>query len=807
MFSLLFLLAAKADVKWTLDPSLGKPNAFYVQNRAPLAPAKFLKLPIKAIQPKGWIRRQLELQANGFSGRLTEISAFLRKSNNAWLSKDGKGEHGWEETPYWLKGFGDLGYILNDPRIIKETKIWVEGVLGSQRADGYFGPEANKVANKGKPDVWPNMVMLDVLKSYYDYSGDKRVLTHIKRYCQWLKSLPDDSLLISYWEIHRGGDNLATVFWLYNRIGEPWLLDVAKKLHRRTADWVGGVPDYHGVNFAQAFREPATFFLLTGDENQLEATESDYQKMRAEYGQVPGGLFGADEAARPGFSDPRQSAETCAMVEMMLSDEMLLLQTGNPVWAERCEDVTFNSLPASMTADLKALRYLTSPNMIKSDRPDKNPGIMNSGPMFCMDPHDHRCCQHNVSHGWPYYSEHLWMATNDNGLAVALYGPSEVTAKVGKGSTVTLAEETNYPFEESIRFRVKKADSVAFPLILRLPTWCDSPSLKVNGKETALGRRTGGYLRIDRTWKTGDVVDLKLPMHIQLDRWKLNHDARSVQYGPLTFSLKIGEKYVRSGGTDAWPAWEIYPTAAWNYGLAGDASSMKVTKLPFPKDQQPFDANKAPIRISAKARQIPEWKEDYHGLVGLLQPSPAYTTKPVETVTLIPMGAARLRISAFPTVSTQSSATRWSPPQAPRPSIPAKASHVFPSDTVAALTDGLMPSSSDDHSIPRFTWWPRQGTDEWVELDFPKERVVQSVGVYWFDDQPSGGGCRTPQRWKVQYLSGSGEWRDVGVQADYPTEKDKLNLVAMTPVSTKALRISVRLKLYYSGGILEWIVK
>src|SRR5205814_521729 len=142
-----------------------------------------------------------------------------------------------------------------------------------------------------------------------------------------------------------------------------------------TAPWASGVPDWHGVNFAQAFREPAEMGLLEPGQGLLDAMERDYQAMRGTYGQVPGGMYGADENARPGYTDPRQATETCAMVEMMLSDEMLLAETGDRKWAERCEDVAFNSLPASMTPDLKALHYLTAPNMPLADRRSKAPGL------------------------------------------------------------------------------------------------------------------------------------------------------------------------------------------------------------------------------------------------------------------------------------------------------------------------------------------------------------------------------------------------------------------------------------------------
>src|SRR5947207_2953642 len=100
-------------------------GSFYLANRAPLAPAAFLKLPIGSIRPKGWLRRQLELEAHGMTGRLPEISKWCKYEDNAWASSEGEGHSGWEELPYWLKGYGDLGYVLKDEKIMKEARRWI----------------------------------------------------------------------------------------------------------------------------------------------------------------------------------------------------------------------------------------------------------------------------------------------------------------------------------------------------------------------------------------------------------------------------------------------------------------------------------------------------------------------------------------------------------------------------------------------------------------------------------------------------------------------------------------------------------
>jgi hypothetical protein len=666
---LLFMSSSLFSAVTVVDrPDVSTPNQFYFGNRPLLAPSPFIKLPIRAIRPRGWVRKQLELQAAGFHGRLGEISRFLKKDGNAWLNPEGEGDHGWEELPYWLKGFGDCAYLLGNEAQIREARVWIEGALASQRADGFLGPRGRGAkstveSTKGKYDLWPNMVMLNCLQSYYDYSGDRRVLDLMRNYFKWELAVADEDFLPPFWQQQRAADNLASVYWLYNRTGESWLLQLAEKIHRHTANWTETIASWHNVNMAQAFGGPTTFWMQSQDPTHLAAAERNWQTIREQYGQVPGGMFGGDENCRPGFTDPRQAIETCGMVEMMLSCERLVTITGNPIWADRCEDVAFNSLPAALTADFKALRYLTAPNLISSDRHNKAPGFENSGPMLHLNPHLHRCCQHNFGHGWPYFAEHLWLATPGNGLAAMFYAESQVTARVGDGTEVTIYERTHYPFEERVEFTIATPNPVTFPLYLRVPGWCAGASVQINGRRQKVSGAPLSYLRLERTWKDEDRVTLTLPMKLTLRTWTKNQNSVSVDRGPLTYSLKIGEKSVREGGTENWPACEILPTTPWNYGLVLDArdpaSSFKVVKHRWPQNAMPFTHAGVPIELRARGKRIPDWQADKLGLVGKLQPSPVKSDQPVETITLIPMGAARLRIAAFPAIGDGPDAQPW----------------------------------------------------------------------------------------------------------------------------------------------------
>ncbi len=779
-------------------------------SREPLRPSPLMKLPIGSITPKGWLRRMLELEAEGMTGHLKEISPWVKFESNAWSNPEGKGHSGWEEMPYWLKGYGDLGYVLKDESIIREARRWIDAALAGQIESGWFGPRELQKSLGGKPDMWPHMVMLNVFQSFYEATGDARVIPFMTRYFRWQNQLPPEYFGAGYWPKIRAGDNIESIYWLYNRTGDAWLLDLAKKIHEHMADWASDVCDWHNVNIAQGFREPGVYFQQANDPQFLAAAERNYQKVMGLYGQFPGGGFAGDENCRPGYDDPRQGFETCGIVEFMHSFEMLGRISGNPVWADRCEEIAFNTFPASMTPDLKGLHYLTGANMIQLDRKNKAPALQNGGNMLSYSPFQaYRCCQHNVSHGWPYYAEELWLGTWDQGLCASLYAASEVRASVAEGAVATIVEETDYPFGDTIRFHLELTKPATFPLYFRIPKWCDTPALKVNGKLVPVAPDPQAYIMVNRRWAAGDAIQLQLPMRVAVRTWKQNHNAVSVDYGPLTFSLKIGEKWQRCGGIDLWPEWEVFPTTPWNYGLALNprnlTQNIEVVRRTNQWDGLPFTPETAPIELRVKARKIPAWQADRFGLAGLLQDSPVRSTEPEETVTLIPMGAARLRISSFPLIGAGADAREWvAAPQArPLPYKPS-ASHVHESDTEEALCDGREPANSNDQAIPRFTWWGRLGTREWVQYDFERPRKVSSVSVYWFDDRP-GGGCRVPSSWRLLYRDGE-DWKPVDATG-YGVQRDAYNTVAFPAVETKALRLDVQLQDGFSSGILEWKLK
>jgi beta-L-arabinofuranosidase (glycosyl hydrolase family 127)/glycosyl hydrolase family 127 (putative beta-L-arabinofuranosidase) len=779
-------------------------GGWYRPNRAPLAPTAFSKLPPGSVTPGGWVRGQLDLQRNGLNGRMYEISDYLVYDNCGWVDST---KWAWEELPYWLRGFSDLGIVTGDGRIQDLAHRWVDGILANQQSDGWFGPQAMRTSLNGGPDFWPSMPLMDMLRSHADATGDARVVPFMTAFFGFM-SQQQDSVFGLSWASYRWGDEIDSIYWLYNQTGDNSLLDLVDRIHQNSANYVDNIPTWHNVNLAQGIREPAEYGLLAGDPKYQQATYQDYATVMNTYGQFSGGGFAADENARPGFYDPRQGFETCGIVELMRTCEMLTRITGDPVWTDRCEELAFNMLPAAFDPDQLGTHYLTCANSVYLGNADTSPDFDDGGPRQAYRPgiHVYRCCPHNYSQGWPYYSEEMWLATPDGGLCASMYGQSQVRAKAGSaGAAVTITEDTGYPFADTVTLTVRCPGTLSFPLWLRIPGWCPNASVRVNQQPVA-GGPAGSYVVLDQDWSNGDTVSLRLPMTTTTQSWPANHGSVSVRRGPLAYSLAIGENYAGypsgSGNfvTDpAWPHHEVHPGTDWNYGLdldpADAAQVIDVIGKAGPVPANPFTQADVPISLRAPVRKIPNWQVDDKNVVRHLQPSPARSAEPARRATLIPMGAARLRITSFPLIGANGQGHEWEAPSA---------STVWTGDLLDAVNDGLEPQSSYDQNMPRLTFWSDVSTAEWVQYDYARPITTSSAAVYWYDDTGHGS-TRVPQSWQLLYLD-NGRWTPVPGASAYGTDVNSWNTVTFGQVQTTAVRMNVLLQPNYSAGILEWKV-
>lgn len=632
------------------------PLTDFCMNREPLAKSSFYPLPLTSIRPKGWLLKQLEIQANGLSGHLDEFWPDVG-SESGWLGGNGES---WERGPYFLDGLVPLAYMLQDERLITKSKKWVNWTLEHQQPNGMIGPTMND-------DWWPRMVMLKVLTQYQEATADPRVVPLMQRYFAYqlgeLRNRP-----LRDWGKYRWQDEVASVVWLYNRIGDPDLLRLAQVLHQQGYDWHAQFENFaytskmnaselglhegarfpdramqtHGVNNAMALKSSALWWLISKDSSYRSGVSQQLAALDTYHG-IPNGMFSADEHLAG--KNPSQGIELCAVVENMFSLEYAMAILGDPLLGDRLEKVAYNALPGTFTDDMWAHQYDQQPNQIQCSlrqRPWTTNGPESN--LYGLEP-NFGCCTANMHQGWPKLTSNLWMASAEGGVAAVAYAPCELNTKIGNVQ-VTIEQRTAYPFDGDILLAIQPKRPLRFPLSLRIPAWAAEPSIRVNGK-LAAAVRAGTFAVINREWKPRDIVELHFPMRPTVSR--SYHNSVVIERGPVIYSLDISTEWKKLKIRGMTADWEAYPKSAWNYALdidehtAGAAAELKGTSM----ERSVFTAEGAPIRLEVKGKKIPQWQEE-NGCAGELPQSPTTSTQPLETLRLVPYGAAKLRITAFP---------------------------------------------------------------------------------------------------------------------------------------------------------------
>ena len=624
-----------------------------IRARAPLASPQFYQFPAGSIKPLGWLKTQLQIQAAGLGGRLDEVWPDVGP-NSGWLG--GTGES-WERGPYFVDGLLPLAWQLDDPQLKAKAQRFMDWTLGSQQPNGMFGPKAND-------DWWPRIVMLKVLVQYCELTDDPRVVPFMTAYFKHqLEELPRRPL--KDWARFRWQDELLTVIWLYNRTGDSALLDLMELLKVQGFDWqrhfaafpfkdkttkasldIDHAPlgelalSAHGVNIAQSLKQPALWYLVSGEQKDKEAVESHLHLLDQYHG-MPNGLFSADEhlAGR----DPSSGTELCTVVEEMFSLETALAITGNVKFADQLEKIAFNALPAALSEDMWSHQYDQQPNQIEcsihqrrwtSNGPESN--------LFGLEP-NFGCCTANFHQGWPKLTSSLWLASADGGVAAAVYAPSMLTTELG-GARVSIRQVTDYPFRNRADLSLKMSAPARFPIYLRVPGWSEGLEIQVNGLEVA-SSRSGTFTRIEREWKTNDRIELSFKN--PLSAVTGSYGSLSVQQGPLVFALPIAERWEKLRDHGRAADWAVYPQSKWNYALMQEVTLERVEgSIGSP----PFSHENRALAVSASGRSVESWQVEDESAGPIPEHLAKLEVGGTISLNLVPYASAKLRITSFPAV-------------------------------------------------------------------------------------------------------------------------------------------------------------
>lgn len=521
----------------------------------------------------------------------------------------------------------------------------------------------------------------------------------------------------------------------------------------------------HAVRAMYLYSGTADVAGYTKDPGFIKTMNAIWNDVTKKQMYITGGIgaMAQNEGFGAAYELPNASAycETCAAIGLTLWAHRMNLMTGDSRYADVMERCLYNGVLSGVSLDGKLFFYV---NPLQSN------GNHHRQPFFgCA------CCPSNMVRVLPSIPGYVYAQDAEGNVYVNMFATGKATLDV-KGVSVTIEQETRYPWDGKLSIRVTAEKPVAFEMRVRKPRWNETNS-------------DAGYLPLSvqcsDNKKTEDFV-VEIPMEprrveanplVAADRGRV-----AIQCGPVVYCLescynngervsavvlpidpkfKIEYRENLLGGVNAitfedvnGKTWTATPYHVWDHGQPGQM-------IVWLRQQ-----GKAIVNPKDDVKVFTGWDDQ---LYRVLDPQ-----------TLDP----NLELP----VADQ---LEWD------------VSYCNGSDSIEAVYDGQEPANSNDHQIPRFTWWGHLGTQEWISVQTPKPITISEVSVYWFDDEPAGG-CRVPKSWSLQYMNESGEWKDVQNASAYGVKKDAYNQVKFDSITTTALRIQAQLQDGMSSGILEW---
>ena len=313
----------------------------------------------------------------------------------------------------------------------------------------------------------------------------------------------------------------------YDRFGADYHQDAVPV---RAASQVVG----HAVRQLYLVSGVTDLYIETGEAALCEALVRLWHNATSRKMHLIGGFGARDlgEAFGTNYELPNDTCycETCAAIAGMMWNWRLSLATGETRFAELLERSMYNGFLSGVSLDGRHFFYVN---------PLASPGGIERPEWYgCA------CCPPNVMRQIAMIG-HYMVTTDGDGLQIQQYASAEVSAGLGDGRQIALAIETNYPWEGQVRVKVTASDGAPWTLQLRVPTWAQGATVRVN-EGLPLPAAASSMASVRRVWQDGDTVTLDLPLR---PRWTeanprvdATRGAVALEYGPLVYCLEQADQ-------------------------------------------------------------------------------------------------------------------------------------------------------------------------------------------------------------------------------------------------------------------------
>lgn len=606
---------------------------------------------IEGMKAEGWMKEALTTQRNGLTGHIQMAGAPFDKEG--WGDATQKKMDRWEDfeqTGYWADGALRCGYLIDDPELTQRVKEWIDFQIDHPKEDGFIGPELH--------NLWPHVVFFRVIMAEYSRNPSPKI---IKALSNHYKNAARSQTLIKTggpeWDFNeRTMLHIEMLCWLYQQTNDAFFIEKAENTYKAfcsrkspftmQAFLSDEVPIVHSVSSFETLKIPVILYINTGKKEYLDAAIHGIQKVYKYHG-LADGIPSGNEAHDGNM--PNEVHETCCVSDAQWALGYFLQATGDVQWADLMEKICFNAAFSVVWKDFKSLQYYSSPNQV----------IAKNNSSFCMYvggqdrmayriAHGPACCNGNMNRMIPLFCSRQWMKKGDNGIVAAMYAPSSFTTKLkGSKNEITIQEETNYPFEETIRFRMKMKRSTPFSFWLRIPQWCKGASITVNGQAADIVCKAGTFVEVQRKFSDGDIIELKLPMKAK--SVSMPYDGVAFERGPLVFSLnvKAQEEITETRELDGikFQSRILTPLSEWNYAPVDTENIEVVNSNDYSNIWNP---ETTPVRLKVKAVTVTNWQLYRDNFTPYM---PSVIRKGEEKVIeLVPVGTTVLRMTVFPDI-------------------------------------------------------------------------------------------------------------------------------------------------------------